>query len=185
MGIWALIGVRPMVSNQGFGCNHMSWLQPPYHIWVCPWHCDVTTMDASKAAMDTSNAALAQPVLALFTPHLALFAGPGLFPSSPYPLACPGGIWCCLLLCLCSPFWGFLRPTGPFLRARGCSHPTLSTGLPRGACRMPGAALAQPILGFSLPCRAHFAGGLPHSPPFWVPAAVLAQLVSAFFFTLL
>ncbi|KAJ7310669.1 hypothetical protein DFH08DRAFT_718672, partial [Mycena albidolilacea] len=28
MGILALIGVRSMVSNQGFGCNHMSWLQP-------------------------------------------------------------------------------------------------------------------------------------------------------------
>jgi hypothetical protein len=92
MGIRALIGVRPMVSNHGFGCNHISWLQPPYHTWMCPWHCDVTTMDASKAAMDTSNAALAQPILGLFTPHGALFTGPGLFPSSPYPLACPEGI---------------------------------------------------------------------------------------------
>ncbi|KAJ7900986.1 hypothetical protein B0H14DRAFT_3422894 [Mycena olivaceomarginata] len=50
-------------------------------------------MDASKAAMDTSNTVLAQPVLGLFTPHGAFFAGPGLFPSSPYPLACPEGIW--------------------------------------------------------------------------------------------
>ncbi|KAJ7842526.1 hypothetical protein B0H14DRAFT_2586250 [Mycena olivaceomarginata] len=87
-------------------------------------------MDASKAAMDTPNAALAQPVLGLFTPHGVLFAGPGPFPSSPYPLACPEGRW---------PWAVLIQP--------------LSTGLPGVACRMPGAVLAQPILGIFPPMQ--------------------------------
>jgi hypothetical protein len=114
---------------------------------MCPWCCDVTTMDTSKAVMDTFNAALAQPVFGLFMPHGALSTGPGLPPSSPYPLACPGAhgaAWCCA----CAACFGaFYASTGPFSQALGCSHLAPIQWPAQGACRMPGVVLAQPVMG--------------------------------------
>ncbi|KAJ7788816.1 hypothetical protein B0H14DRAFT_2627873 [Mycena olivaceomarginata] len=82
-----------------------------------PWAAPIQPLSSGlpRGHMVLPGTALVQPILGLFTPHGALFAGPGLLPSSPYPLACPGGIWCCLVLRLHSPFWGFFTPTqGPF-----------------------------------------------------------------------
>ncbi|KAJ7861006.1 hypothetical protein B0H14DRAFT_3445733 [Mycena olivaceomarginata] len=90
-------------------------------------------MDASKAAMDTSNAALAQLVLGLFTPHGALFAGPGCSHPAPILWLAQGAYGVAWYLRSRSPFWGFLRPMGPFSWALGCSHPAPILWLAQGA----------------------------------------------------
>src|SRR4051812_46086043 len=41
--------------------------------------------------------------------------------------------WIHPMLRLRSSFWGFLRPTGPFSRALGCSHPAPILWLAQGA----------------------------------------------------
>jgi hypothetical protein len=72
------------------------------------------------------------------------------------------------MLRLRSPFWGFLRPTGPFLQALGCSHPA------------PILWLAQRAYGIAWYCAYTARFGAFYTPrgPFPGPWAVLIQPLS-------
>jgi hypothetical protein len=79
---------------------------------------------------------------------------------------------------LVQPVFGlFLPPQGPFSRPWATPIQPRSTGLPRGHMGCLVLGILYPVLG------PFHRGGLPCPPPFWVLAAVLAQLVLFFSFT--
>jgi hypothetical protein len=97
------------------------------------------------------------PFWGFLHPHRALFAGPGLLPTSPCLLACPGCMWDAWC-CACTACFGHLAlHAGPILQGAG-SSPTL----------LAAAVLMQLVLGFSFhPAAAILqAGGFPQPPGF-------------------
>jgi hypothetical protein len=136
------------------GLKPSAWLQPPYLTWMYPWWCDVTTMD-------TSNAALVRPILGLFTPPQGPFCRPWAAPIQPLSTGVSRGHVRCLVLHLCSPFWGFCTPHWAHFTGGGCPIP-----YPFGSLQL---CLHSLFWFFISPC--HRLGASPVTPTFLHAAA--------------